>query len=426
MAQIESALRPDAAQRIQDLGHADLVVGIPCYNSEKTLAHVIQTVSEGLAFAEPHARSLIIVSDGGSTDDTREIALECPVRPWQEKLVTIYRGPDGKGSAVRLVLEAAETLRARACAVVDSDLRSITPAWIKQLLDPVMAETFDLVTPLYLRHRLDGTITNHVVYHMTRALYGKRIRQPIGGEFGISPKLVSHYNAQEVWESDVARFGVDIWMTTSAVTNGFRVCQTHLGTKVHQAKDPATSLGPMFRQVVGTLFALMERYEIAWKNVFGSEPVETLGSPDPTEPEPVTVDQAELVYRFRTGFQQFGPLWRHVLAFDDFVEIKRLVNVAPDDFQIDTDCWVRIVYQLAATYHRWPENRQKLIEFMTPLYYGAVASFVNSSRSLTTEEAEAVIENEALAFERRKPYLLELWNRAEISGGEEVLIPPVT
>ena len=50
-------------------------------------------------------------------------------------------------------------------------------------------------------------------------------------------------------------------MTTTAIAEGFRVCQSFLGAKIHDAKDPGTDLSDMLVQVVGTLFRLMETYE---------------------------------------------------------------------------------------------------------------------------------------------------------------------
>ena len=132
-----------------------------------------------------------------------------------------YEGIPGKGSAFRSIFEIAQKLDAKACVVVDSDLRSITPEWIELLVKPVLEGGFDYVAPLYHRKKLDGTITNSIVYPLTRTLYGKRVRQPIGGDFGFSGKLAQFYLTQDVWESDVARFGIDIWMTTTAIANGF-------------------------------------------------------------------------------------------------------------------------------------------------------------------------------------------------------------
>ena len=100
-------------------------------------------------------------------------------------------GKSGKGSAFRAIFERGQPLGARACAVVDSDLRSITPEWIARLIGPVVHGEADYVTPLYARHKHDGTITNTVAYPLTRALYGFRVRQPIGGEFGFSADLAT-------------------------------------------------------------------------------------------------------------------------------------------------------------------------------------------------------------------------------------------
>jgi hypothetical protein len=77
--------------------------------------------------------------------------------------------------------------------MVNSDLRSITADWVKYLLDPVMENGCQFVAPLYIRHKYDGTITNNIVYNLTRALYGKRIRQPMGGDFAISMDVANFY-----------------------------------------------------------------------------------------------------------------------------------------------------------------------------------------------------------------------------------------
>ena len=121
---------------------------------------------------------------------------------------------------------------------------------------PILKGGFDFVAPLYSRYKYDGTITNTVTYPLTRALYGLRIRQPIGGDFGVSGDLVRHYLELDDWTEDISKFGIDIWMTTTAITGGFAVCQTRLGAKVHDPKDPGSDLGPMFSQVVGTILRL--------------------------------------------------------------------------------------------------------------------------------------------------------------------------
>ena len=94
------------------------------------------------------------------------------------------------------------------------------------------------------------------MYPLTRTLYGKDVRQPIGGDFGFSGRLASFYLTKDVWESDVARYGIDIWMTTTAIANNFLICQAFLGAKIHDAKDPGADLSAMLYQVVGATFDL--------------------------------------------------------------------------------------------------------------------------------------------------------------------------
>jgi glycosyltransferase involved in cell wall biosynthesis len=405
----DTGLRSYTSKRIEEIESADILVGIPCYNNEKTIAHVIQMVTHGLAKNYKAQRSVIFVADGGSTDDTREVAKEFQIKPWQEKIISIYRGPGGKGTALRSIFEAAKRLKVRACAVVDSDLQSITSDWVQYLLDPVISKGYQFVAPVYLRHKHDGTITNNIVYNLTRALYGKRIRQPIGGDFAISSELAKFYVEQDVWKTDVARYGIDIWMTTNAITQGFRICQSNLGAKIHDAKDPGQHLGPMFRQVIWTLYYLMERFENYWKGVADSEPVETFGHDGYVGPEPVNVNLEGMVEHFKIGFQQFSSLWKDIFCKTCFREIKKIARMGPAEFHLSTDAWVQILYELAATFHAWSVNRYKLIDVMTPLYYARVASFVRQSWGMSSQDAEDLVEEQALKFEAHKDYLIQVW-----------------
>lgn len=424
MVKYDTSLRPWLVRRLEQIDKADIVAGIPCCNNQSTIGHVVRMVSEGLHRHFMGKRAVIIVSDGGSTDDTRELARTVITYPRQERIVTIYRGLPGKGSALRTIFEAAHRLGASACMVVDSDLRSITSEWVEHLLTPVVTHGYDFVTPIYTRYKYDGTITNNIVYNITRALYGRRIRQPIGGDFAFSGRLARYYMNQDVWDTDIARYGIDIWMTTSALVAGYRVCQSHLGVKVHDAKDPAAGLGPMFRQVIYTLFSLMEQNEMFWKIVQGSEPTEIFGVVDGGEPEPITVNHAALCRAYREGFDKFGVIWRKIFSDSVFIAIKRAAQHTNAEFIIETSDWVEILYELAATFHHWPANRFKLLELATPLYNARVASFMNETRHMSSLEAEAVVEHQAETFERGKPILLTHWEQVSGSMPEDDIEQP--
>jgi len=221
-----------------------------------------------------------------------------------QRISTPYHGVAGKGSAFRTIFAAAHRLNAKACVVVDSDLRSITPHWVELLAGPILERGFDYIAPYYQRHKFDGTITNGIIYPMTRALFSKRVRQPIGGEFGFSGRLAARYlEKKDVWDTDVARFGIDIWMTLTAIAEGFRVGQAYLGAKLHNAKDPGADLTQMFQQVVGSLFGLLETYEGLWQSANGSEPVPSFGFPFEVGTEPVAINVERMIRAFDQGIR---------------------------------------------------------------------------------------------------------------------------
>jgi hypothetical protein len=367
----------------------------------------------------PEARAVLVNSDGGSTDGTPDIVAKASVdlggmlitdrQSLLHRIITPYRGIPGKGSAFRTIFEVARRLNVGACAVVDADLRSITPEWIELLIRPIRKEGYDYVAPYYLRHKYDGTITNSLVYPLTRALYGVQIRQPIGGDFGFSGKLAAHYSDKHVWESDVARFGIDIWMTTEAIASGAEVCQSFLGAKIHNPKDPAADLAGMLVQVVGALFALMEEHQWIWSKVKGSSPVKLFGFQYEVGVEPVNVNVDRMIASFRQGLVDLRSIWAVMLAPETLEALLGTEGVPAHQFHIPDEVWARTVYDCASAYHRQVLTREHLIKAMAPLYLGRTASFVVETQGLTTREAEERIEQLGKVFEGLKPYLLERW-----------------
>jgi len=413
--------RRELREHLDRIGTADIVVGIPSYNNARTIGHVVRAVQAGLAKYFPEARSVLVNSDGGSADGTPQVVQEAGIEdlrslliahrtvPWF-KISTPYHGIPGKGSAFRAIFEIAGVLGAKACAVVDSDLRSITPEWVELLVRPVHEGRCHFVAPYYLRHKYDGTITNSIVYPLTRALYGKRVRQPIGGDFGFSGELARFYLGKDVWETDVARYGIDIWMTTTALANGYSVCQSFLGAKIHDAKDPGADLSAMLFQVVGATFGLMEDYAERWRAVTGSEPVETLGFPFEVGLEPVAVNLPRMVDAFRLGVRELGGIWEAVLPAEDLAELRLLAAAGVEDFSLPDELWARIVYAFATAQHRRVMNAAHLLRSFTPLYLGRTASFVIETRESGSAEVEERIDRLCRVFEQTKPRLVAGWS----------------
>ena len=413
-----SILNKEAKQKVKEYKSADIVVGIPSYNNARTIAHVIRAVSAGLVKYFAQYRCVIVNSDGGSSDGTRDVVKDTVIEDFSNiliehphypvsKIVTPHHGMPGKGNAFRTIFEIAYRLGAKACAVVDSDLRSISPEWIEGLLEPVLLHEFDFVAPLYQRHKYDGTITNSIVYPLTRALYGKRIRQPIGGEFGMSKGLVSHFfKEREIYATDVARFGIDIWMTTTAVASGFKVCQSFLGAKIHNQKDPGSDLSSMLVQVVGTVFNLIERYHAIWSRVTHSDAVPEFGFKFEVITDSVKVNLERMVESFNQGVSDLSTIWEKFLSADVLTQLEKLSKSNILEFTFPKELWVRIVYEFALAYHKSAISRHHILSSLTPLYLGRTAAFVNENLESSSVEVENEIERLCLEFEKQKPYFL--------------------
>jgi glycosyltransferase involved in cell wall biosynthesis len=425
MAQMN--LAGDALRAAESIREADIVIGIPSFNNSKTVGHVTRAACAGVAKYFPQLKSVIINSDGGSTDGTAEAVLSARMEDARLLLVSTplsgvhrlsfpYHGIPGKGSAFRLILQMAAKLQAKACVVVDSDLRSITPEWFDLLLRPILFAGFDFVAPYYHRHKYDGTITNSIVYPLTRALYGLRVRQPIGGEFGISGRLIARYLQREDWETDVARYGIDVWMTTIAIAEGYRVCQSFLGAKLHDAKDPGADLSAMLHQVVGSVFVLMREYEHVWISRTGSEPVDLFGFRFDVGLDPIEVNLQRMLAAFRRGCEELSEVWSLALQRVTYESVRELAGEATKGaagFHMEDELWTRVVMDFACAHRHQRVARGHLLRSLTPLYLARVASFVIETRDLISSEVEERIEQLCRCFESSKPYLLSHWKREQ-------------
>ncbi len=422
----------DGRRAVETIGQADIVVGVPSYNNAHTIGHVVRAIHAGLAKYFPRFSAVIVNSDGGSSDGTREAVLSTSVDLSRllilstplasvHRLSFPYHGIPGKGSAFRMIFQMADMLQAQACAVVDSDLRSITPEWIDLLVRPVLHAGYDLVAPYYHRHKYDGTITNSIVYPLTRALYGRRIRQPIGGDFGMSRRLIQRYIARQDWESDVARYGIDIWMTTIAVAEHFRTCQSFLGAKLHDAKDPGVDLSAMLHQVVGSVFSLMGEYEQTWAPVRGSAAVDLFGFPYDVGLDPIEVNVERMVAKFRAACSELGEIWSLALdpcTLSAIQELPQGCRAAGNRrFHFDDALWARTIYDFACAHKRRLLERGHLLQSLTPLYLAKVASIFLDMEQMFAAQVEERIEELCLAFESARPYLDSRWRDLVPDGG---------
>lgn len=394
-----------------NITEAEIVVSIPSFNEVENIAFPTAKAAEGLIQYFSDKKSVIINCDNNSSDGTKEAFLNTPTEVPKIYLST-EPGVKGKGNNFNNLFRKVIELRAESVVVVDADLKSITPQWIKHLGEPLDTD-FGFVAPLYVRHKYDGTITNSIAYPITRALYGRRVRQPIGGDFGFSGSLAEIYSLSDTWNDSIAQFGIDIWMTTLAMNNNIPICQAFMGRpKIHKPKDPGAALGPMFRQVVGTIFDMMTVYSPFWKKVKWSKPtaIYGFGLGEVEMPPPVNVSQATLYQKMADGFDNQLDTWKEVFTEEVLHKLLEIRSLNQDKFDFPTVLWVKTLYDMAIAYkNKVGGDTDALLDSLIPLYYGKTLSFVKKTERMSIQQAEEFIENEAVMFEETKPYLIERW-----------------
>jgi hypothetical protein len=397
---------------------AEVVVGLLTLNNAGTIEQVVKSIIEGLQRFFAGASAMLVNYDGGSQDGTPEIVERLAAGQVAVRIVPgaaghyASLGPDsgfsGRKDDVRRLCETAQSLQAKVCLTIDGNLRSVSPQWIELLGRPVYQDGMDCVVPLFRRHRYEGTLVSNLLYPLMRALYGKRLRYPSGGGYGLSGRLARELIKNPFWSRDTARLSFDGWMTTVALAEGYQVCHAFLGAKEQDSRLGPADLAHMLTASVGAIFHSMEDYEPAWERSHLSIDVPLYGA---IEYAPLTgpVNIARMVSGVRQGVRDLLPLWEVILSPETLGQILALGIQESDEFHFPENLWVQVVYEFALAYHDQVLHREHLLKSLTPLYLGQIASFVLDTQRGGTEQVEAAVESLCQRFEAMKPYLTDRW-----------------
>lgn len=420
----ESYLTDDFLRQLMNVGEVDLLVGLPTHNNVKTVGSVVHTIQSGILRGFPRERAVIINADGGSRDGTPELVTGVSIDDVHrasnlQALRTLHSistkyasGTRSASGAFRTILAAAELLRPKACVLMSPESANIQPDWLSKLLRPIFDDGFDLVTPTYRRHKFEGLLITNLLYPMTRALYGLRIREAYSPDFGFSGRLGSQFLAQNVWNGETEGAGVELRFTLAAIAGKYRVCQSFLGDK-DRVERHAVDLVPALRQTAGALFSALETDFPVWSVVTGSQPAPTAGSDQEVLLEALRVNRKRLREMFVAGIAELESVFQSILSPSTLAELQSIARLGEEEFRYPAELWVRTVYEFAASYQKSVISRDHIIQALAPLFRGRTFTFLTENRNASAGEVEKNIEDLCLEFERLKPYLLQLWKTRE-------------
>jgi hypothetical protein len=398
-------------EKIAQIDSADFVVGILADLDQDG----VMMVGEGLRTLPGSPRIVVLQSDpvgnaAMANSQTAEGNTSLSLLPWS------VSGPDPLGAplqrisiACQSLFAATEKLGARACCLVASELESVTPRWVCQLVHPLLESDFDLVVPYYAPRKLQGLLNSSIVYPLTRCLYGKRIHNPLGPDVGVSRRL-----AQKILGTNRnAKAGPSqthplASLAPVAVCDNLQICQVHVEARLYPPTD-WINMSSLVAQVLGPIFLEMERSAACWQRMRGSVSVLARGEHLSLSQEAGTLDMNRMVETFQLGVRDLQEIWGLVLPPATLFELRKLSRLAPEQLNMPDELWARIVYDFALAHRLRTINRDHLLRSMTPLYLAWVVSYARELETAGAATVEQRIERLSLAYEAAKPYLISRW-----------------
>ncbi len=386
----------------ENIREAEIAVVIPSYNEADSISHPTKMASQGLKKYFPNKKSVIINADNHSPDNTEKVFLNTETEIPKIYITTPENTP-GKGWNFLNAFKKCNQLGVKAIVCIDADLISITPEWIKYMLSPILYENYDYLTPLYSRHKYDGTITNNICYPLIYGIFGKNIRQPIGGDFALSSKLLN-YILTKPWNKTTYQYGIDIFMTMQAILGNFKIGQVGLGAKIH--KPSAPKLGPMFTQVVNTALTTVTENFHKWKNINSIQQSEILGIKNLEHSQELEVDKEKILENSKKSFQESKTILQNTLNQETYQKIEQDFN--NNNPKITTEDWVEILYQIIEKFSK-TNNQEEIVEAMKCLYFARVYTFMNDTWEIDSLKCEeSIIEQGKKVFENRNKIINKL------------------
>lgn len=402
----------ETKQQVSRIGSADVVVGIagPVALEElRTRAeHVLQELGSGVSslkfvFSWPGAQSESMAGDGQGTGNAMLTML-----PFSLPAQAASEFWSGISANQRAVLALAESLNARVCIVLGSDLAGLQAHVIQLFAYAILDRQAGLAMPVYPASKYDGLINSGILSPLSRTLYGKRVRYPLAFDFASSGALCGQL-ARTSLHGDGAANSL-LWPVTVAATQSAQlpVGQVHIDVRHHVATE-GLELSAVLGQLVGSLFHEMDLCASHWQRIRGSQATPVWGSAGAGEPEVQPTDARPMLDSFLLGSKNLDEVWRLLLPPNTLLELRRLTRLDPEQFRMPDELWASIVYDFALAWRLRAISRVHLLGALTPLYLGWVASWVREVSSLSSAEAEQRLEQFARAWEEKKPYLLSRW-----------------
>ncbi len=370
---------------------SEIVIGIPFSDQVETLPGVIEIANEGVReFFPGKDVALVLAGSHEGRGMLRNIRNILKGQKREGYCFTLDKGVDGKGWTVRALMDVAQFLHSD-LIVLEPDFarkgrQGLQPGWIYAMYRPIELGS-DFVLPVFNRPPEGKRVTDHLVNPILVSLYGYRIKEPMGGIYGISRRTLHRFLRDKglFSRTDVGNYGIDIFLTITAIVNDLQICQANLGTRLKHG-----SPGEFPVRLRGTLRTMFDQigYTSPWwlkEGKKGKHEPPFYGKLPSLGPPKVEVDIPFEIERFKVDFQRYRDyLYRKLCPPSLYERLLDLSTRDEEEFSFSSSDWAECVYILLLAYFFQQEIPQAdIIDTLIILYRARTAAFVREVQKLS-------------------------------------------
>jgi len=348
----------------------------------------------------------VYVVDGWSTDNTFDLLknkLPELAKKYSKK-VSLYRSKlrgAGKGMAMVTGMEIAVKEGHSNILFVDADIISITSKWFDLMVNGMKKYNADMVRGYFDRSPFNAQITRHVTIPSINMFFpeGRGISQPLGGELCMNSQFVQCLLCYPL--APPSTWGIDTFMTVTALVEGFNIVEIYLSQKLHKGKT-LSQLENMFIECFDEMATLIHFHKRDKNIPTSPKPLVKTIPKSESQIERVGEDVRRLTYMdlnseinslFKSIEERkvnFGLLSELGVSKEDRIWISRLSR-SPEAFKreskvLNAEKWVQLLNILLRGYIRQQFSNRYSDLLFTLWRLRALAFCLNEAASF--EEAE--------------------------------------
>lgn len=352
-----------------------ILITIPSLNEAENISILTSKIDSAIIKYQKEydliTEFFILNADSNSDDNTSTLFENTPTLTNKK---TINTGRNGKGVNIIEACNFAINYNFDYLITIDGDIKSFEYLWISKFVLHLL-DGYEFIFPLYKRNRYEGNTTNHLCYPLLKILLNQEIRQPIAGDFAFTKEIAKHF-VNNFEKSHSGNYGIDIFMTLTALKYASRICSIELNEKLH--KPSFGKMVKMFEEVADSMFYYLNKYKIITNNplvLSNSNVISIL-----TNSEPISSDKIKL--------REIEAL-NLISSSTEIVELSKYYIVATKLKFIDKNTWLEILDVITNVVYKY--DASILAKAILPLYLFRVLGYFKEIDNLNSEEIEQLI-----------------------------------